>query len=160
MLGAAGEDRIAAEAERDRSARGVQEAARCRAAQPDPAAKEAAWRLVMTDRRLSNRVIVAAADGFWQPEQAALLADYEQRYFDEIGLTAEWRSEQMLAAVALAAYPSQAVHPATVAAAERWLARPDQHPILRREVLDATDDLRRARRRSRRRRRPQRGWVG
>src|SRR5690606_34944656 len=144
VLGVADDKRISAEEERDRSARGVQEATRCRAARPDQTAKEDAWLLVMTDRQLSNRIVMAAADGFWQPEHAALTAGYEQRFFDEIDATAEWRSEQMLAAVALAAYPSLVVEPKTVAAAEQWLARSGRHPILRREILDATDDLRRA----------------
>jgi aminopeptidase N len=66
------------------------------------------------------------------------------RYFEEIGATAGWRSEQMLAAVTRAAYPGYAVEPATLAAAHARLARDDLHPIARREIVDATDDLRRA----------------
>jgi aminopeptidase N len=143
-LGAAGAGRIAAEQERDRSARGAQEATRCRAARPEAAAKEQAWRLVTTDREQSNRIVVAAADGFWQPEQAGLTAPYVARYFDEIGATAGWRPGQLLAAAVSAAYPGYAVAPATLAAAERRLADPDLHPIVRREIVDATDDLRRA----------------
>jgi aminopeptidase N len=144
VLGAADEARIAAEQRRDRTARGVQEATRCRAACPDPAAKAQAWRLVTTDRELSNRIVVAAANGFWQPGQAALTAPYVSRYFEEIGATAGWRSEQLLAAVTWAAFPSYAVEPATLAAARARLARDDLHPIVRREMVDATDDLRRA----------------
>jgi aminopeptidase N len=144
VLGAAGEGRIAAEQRRDRSARGVEEATRCRAALPDPAAKAAAWRLVVADRALSNRIVVAAAEGFWRPEHEALTAPYVSRYFEEIGATAGWRSEQMLAAVTRAGYPSYAVDPATVATAEARLSRGDLHPITRRAIVDATDDLRRA----------------
>jgi aminopeptidase N len=144
VLGAADEARIAAEQRRDRSARGIEEATRCRAALPDPAAKAAAWRLVVADRELSNRIVVAAAEGFWRPEHAALTAPYVPRFFEEIGATAGWRSEQMLAAVTRAAYPGYAVEPATVARAEARLAGGDLHPIARREILDATDDLRRA----------------
>ena len=144
VLGAAGEDRIAAEQARDRSARGVEEATRCRAARPDPAAKERAWRLVTTDRELSNRIVVAAAEGFWRPEHAALTGSYVPRYFEEIGATARWRSEQMLSAVTRVAYPNYAVEPATLVAAEQQLAGGILHPIVRRVIVDATDDLRRA----------------
>jgi aminopeptidase N len=144
VLGTAGEDRIAAEQAWDHSARGVEEATRCRAARPDPAAKDQAWRLVTTDRELSNRIVAAAAEGFWRPEHAALTAPYVPRYFDEIGATARWRSEQMLSAVTREAYPSYAVEPATLAAAERRLAAGALHPIVRRVIVDATDDLRRA----------------
>lgn len=143
-LGAAGEDRIAAEQERDRSARGAQEATRCRAARPDPAAKAHAWWLVTTDRERSNRIVVAAAEGFWRLEQAALTAPYVPRYFDEIPGTAQWRPEQLLTAVTRAAYPGYAVEPATLAAAQQRLAGDDLHPAVRREMADATDDLRRA----------------
>jgi aminopeptidase N len=143
-LGAAGEDRIAAEQERDRSARGVQEATRCRAARPDPVAKESAWRLVIADREHSNRIVLAAAEGFWQPEQVDLTAPYVCRYFAEIGTPATWRPGQLLASVTAAAYPGMVVEPATLAAAERRLAAGDLHPTVRREIVDATDDLRRA----------------
>jgi aminopeptidase N len=150
VLGAADEARIDAEQARDRSARGVEEATRCRAARPDPAAKERAWRVVTTDRELSNRIVVAAAAGFWCPGHAAVTGPYVARYFDEIGATAGWRSEQMLTEVTRAAYPSCAVEPATVAAAQAALDRAGEpggdplHPIVRREIVDGTDDLRRA----------------
>ncbi len=143
-LGAAGEDLIAAEAERDPSARGVQEATRCRAARPDPAAKEHAWQMITADRELSNRVVAAAAEGFWHPDQADLTSGYVARYFAEIGDMARWRPEQMVTAVARAAYPVYAVDESTVAAAQARLAAGDLHPALRRVIVDATDDLRRA----------------
>jgi aminopeptidase N len=144
VLGVAGEPEIAAEQERDRTDRGVREATRCAAARPDPAAKEHAWRLIATDRELSNRVVAAAAEGFWQPEQQALTAPYVSRYFAEIGATAGWRSQQMLTTVTRAAYPRYAVSPATLAAAQAFLTAGDLHPAVRRVVVDATDDLRRA----------------
>ncbi|HLV58716.1 MAG TPA: aminopeptidase N [Natronosporangium sp.] len=142
--GAVDPDRLDAEQRRDPTARGVVEATRCRAALPDEAAKQRAWRIVTTDRELSNRVVVAAAEGFWQPEQAGLTGAYVPRYFAEIGEGARWRTDQLLAAVARAAYPVYAVDAATVRAAEAFLARDDLHPGLRRVVVDATDDLRRA----------------
>jgi aminopeptidase N len=142
--GAASEQRIAAEAERDRTDRGVREATRCRAARPDQAAKWRAWHLVTSDRDHSNRVVVAAAEGFWRPEHADLTREYVERYFAEIGATAAWRPEQMVAAVARAAYPGTAVEAATLAAAQSCLSGDGLHPALRREIVDGTDELTRA----------------
>ena len=143
-LGAADLAQIEAEAARDRTARGEQEAVRCRAALPDPAAKQWAWQLVTTDRVRSNRILQAAAEGFWRSGQEELTAGYVARYFTEIPATAAWRSQQLLASVATAAYPRYAVSPETLAAARDCLAREDLHPVVRRAVVDATDDLRRA----------------
>lgn len=143
-LGAAGEERIAAEVGRDRTARGVEEATRCRAALPDPGSKEEAWRLVMTDRSASNRILAAAATGFWQPEQEALTAPYVPRFFAEVGATAGWRSQQLLAVATTAAYPRYSVDATTLDLAAAQLSRPGLHPIVRRSILDATDELRRA----------------
>jgi aminopeptidase N len=69
---------------------------------------------------------------------------YVARYFTEINDTAGWRSEQMLAAVTQAAFPSYAIEADTLAAAQSRLAGNDLHPIVRRELGAATDDLRRA----------------
>jgi aminopeptidase N len=143
-LGHADEARIDAELAADRSARGMQEATRCRAARPDPDAKQRAWTLVTADREHSNRVVVAAAGGFWRPEQSDLTSGYVARYFTEIGATAAWRTEQMLVAVARAAFPGPAVQESTLAAARAALDADDLHPVLRREILDGTDDVRRA----------------
>src|SRR5690606_20460017 len=83
--GAVDLDRIDAEQRRDPTARGRVAATRCRAALPDDAAKRRAWRIVTADREHSNRVVVATAEGFWQPEQAELTGAYVPRYFAEIG---------------------------------------------------------------------------
>src|SRR6266542_4217406 len=144
VLGAAGADDIGAEAERDRSAQGAEQAARCRAALPDPAAKAAAWQAVTRDARLSNRLVVAAADGFWQPEQTELTRSYVERYFAEMPEVAARRTPQVFWQLATAAYPQYAVEPDTLALARRLLERDGPHPALRRVVVDRTDDLRRA----------------
>lgn len=144
VLGQADEALIVAEQERDPSARGQQRATWCRAARPDPAAKAEAWQLITTDRKLSNRLLVAAADGFWQPTQTGLTESYVARFFSEIGATAQWRSLQLLEAVTRTAYPRYAVTSATLTLAEAALADPGLHPVVRREIVDATDDLRRA----------------
>ncbi len=92
VLGAATAADIDAEYDRDRTAAGVEYAARCRAALPRPAAKAEAWRVIIADDELSNRLILAAAEGFWQPQQTELTAAYVSRFFDEVPAMAARRS--------------------------------------------------------------------
>jgi aminopeptidase N len=144
VLGAAGAGDIDAESERDRSAHGAEHAASCRAALPDPAAKARAWESIVADGALSNRLALACAEGFWQPEQDALTSAYVQRYFDDMPAVAGWRTAGLMRRLASAAYPRYAVSHPTIEAAEHLLAHRDLPAGLRRAVLDETDDLRRA----------------
>ncbi|WP_229402425.1 aminopeptidase N [Micromonospora okii] len=144
VLGAAGEGEIAAEAAADPSATGVERAARCRAALPDPAAKAAAWQVVVADTGLSNRLLEAAARGFWQPEQAELTEPYVERYFAEMPAAARLRTPWVAEQIAADAFPRYAVAQRTRELAAALLARDDVPPGVRRRVTDADDDLRRA----------------
>ncbi len=144
VLGAAGADVIEAEFARDRSALGEQWATRCRAARPDPEAKAAAWASIITDAALSNRLVEVTASGFWQTEQIDLVRPYVARYFAEMPAMMRMRSGMSAERTAGAAYPHLVVEPETRKLAADLLARDDLDPILRRVVLDADDDLRRA----------------
>ncbi|BCJ60772.1 hypothetical protein Jiend_41940 [Micromonospora endophytica] len=144
VLGAAGEPEIAAEAAADPSATGAERAARCRAALPDPAAKRAAWEIVVSNTELSNRLVEATAAGFWRPEQTELTADYVARYFADMPAAARLRTPWVADEVAELAFPRYAVAQPTREAAAALLARDDLTPGLRRVVTDADDDLRRA----------------
>ncbi|MEV4122680.1 aminopeptidase N [Micromonospora sp. NPDC049645] len=144
VLGAAGEAEIVIEAAADNSSAGAERAARCRAALPDPAAKQAAWEIIVRDTELSNRLLEATAEGFWQPEQAELTADYVDRYFTEMPAAATRRTPWTADRVAALAFPRYAVAQPTREAAAALLARDDLTPGLRRVVTDADDDLRRA----------------
>jgi aminopeptidase N len=144
VLGAAGAAEIAAEAAADPSATGAERAARCRAALPDPAAKQAAWEIVVSNTELSNRLVEATAEGFWQPEQAELTAAYVERYFADMPAAARARTPWVADRVASLAFPRYAVAQPTREAAAALLARDDVTPGLRRVVTDADDDLRRA----------------
>ncbi|MEV1332417.1 aminopeptidase N [Micromonospora costi] len=144
VLGAAGEAEIAAEAEADPSAAGAERAARCRAALPDADAKRAAWEIVTRNTDLSNRLVEATAEGFWQPEQAELTAGYVERYFADMPAAARLRTPWTADRVASLAFPRYAVAQPTREAAAALLARDDLTPGLRRVVTDADDDLRRA----------------
>ena len=144
VLGAAGTADIEAEAARDRSARGAEQAAGCRAALPDAVGKAEAWQAIVDGESLSNRLLLATAGGFWQAEQATLTQSYVDRYFVEMPSAADRRTPQVFNKLAALAYPRFAVAAGTAAAAERMLRRDDLAPGLRRAVLDQTDDLRRA----------------
>ncbi|MEV1290005.1 aminopeptidase N [Micromonospora sp. NPDC049679] len=144
VLGATGEPEIAGELAGDRSATGAEWAARCRAAVPDPAAKERAWQVIVADTSVSNRLVEANAEGFWQPEQADLTGPYVARYFAEMPAAARLRTAWVAERVANLAFPHYAVAASTRLAAAALLARDDLDPGLRRAVTDADDDLGRA----------------
>ena len=144
VLGTVGEAEIAAEERADRSATGQQWAAGCRAALPDPAAKERAWRIITVDDSLSNRLVEVTAAAFWQPDQQELTEPYVERYFAEIPAMARRRTAWMAEAVAARAFPRYAVTERTRQLAAALLARDDLTAGLRRAVTDADDDLRRA----------------
>jgi aminopeptidase N len=143
-LGAIDEAAIEAELERDRSSEGTVHAARSRAARPDAAAKEAAWRTLMTDADCPNYVLYALAGGFWQPHQRELTRPFVAAYFADIGAASALRSGWIADRIALLAYPRTAVAESTVAATEALLAAGDLAGGVQRSIADAGDDLRRA----------------
>ncbi|NYF54693.1 aminopeptidase N [Micromonospora purpureochromogenes] len=144
VLGAAGEPEIAAQAAADRSATGAERAACCRAALPDAEAKRVAWEIVTSSTELSNRLVEATAEGFWQPEQVELTAPYVERYFADMPAAARLRTAWTADRVTTLAFPRYAVAQPTRELAAALLARDDLTPGLRRWVTDLDDDLRRA----------------
>jgi aminopeptidase N len=144
VLGELEPDEIADGAAADNTTQGAVNAARCRASLPDPLAKVRAWETLMTDASCSNYELYALADGFWQPRQNVLTAPFVTRYFDEIADTAGLRSGWVVARLAQLAYPWTAVHPMTLEHTDALLARADLDEGVRRSVVDAGDDLRRA----------------
>ncbi|HEX6871698.1 MAG TPA: ERAP1-like C-terminal domain-containing protein, partial [Micromonosporaceae bacterium] len=144
VLGAVDADRIEAEFDRDHTAQGAEHAARCHAARPDPAAKSTAWQVIMEDDSRSNRLVTAASEGFFQPEQLELTRPYVERYFDEMPAMAARRTPHVVAQIGLGGFPRYTVEPWVVEACEAMLARPDLTPVLRRIAADHMDDLRRA----------------
>ncbi|MFF7329295.1 aminopeptidase N [Streptomyces sp. NPDC090306] len=144
VLGAVDEDTIAAELERDPSATGQEGAARCRAALPDPDAKHAAWQSLFEDDSLSNYLFTATAQGFWQPEQAELVASYVPRYFADVVALADRRGPAIADAAGRYAFPAYSVDADTRRLGEDCLADDHLLPALRRRVADQLDDLARA----------------
>jgi aminopeptidase N len=141
-LGAAGEAEIAAELVRDPSATGRQGAAHCRAALPDPAAKEEAWQAMFCAGALSSHLLTATAQGFWQPGRPEPTDGFIERYFAEIP-AADERGPMIATVLGRVLFPAHAATPETVRAAERCLEG-DLSAALSRALEDQLDDLRRA----------------
>jgi aminopeptidase N len=99
---------------------------------------------MVADLSLSNRLVEANGEGFWQPEQTELTHRYVERYFAEMPEAAVRRTAWLAERVASLAFPRFAVAESTRRLAADLLGRDGLHPALRRVVVDADDDLRRA----------------
>ncbi|MEU4797293.1 aminopeptidase N [Streptomyces sp. NPDC023327] len=143
-LDATDEAAIAAELARDPSATGQEGAARCRAALPDAAAKRAAWEAMFCSDELSNHLLKATAQGFWQPEQAELVREYVPRYYEDAVAVAARRGPAVAEVVGQWAFPALFVEVETLRLGERCLRDADPVPALRRKLTDQLDDLARA----------------
>ncbi|MFD9395597.1 aminopeptidase N [Streptomyces sp. NPDC060000] len=144
VLGATDDNAIAAELDRDPSATGREGAARCRAALPDADAKERAWAAMFSSDSLSNYLFTATAQGFWQPEQADLLAPYVPRFYQDAVAVAARRGPAIADAAGRWAFPAHAADPDSLRLGEECLTAADPTPALRRKLVDQLDDLARA----------------
>jgi aminopeptidase N len=143
-IGAAGEDLIAAELQRDPTDLGSRAAASARAARPLPEAKVAAWTAVTGDD-LSLAMARAVASGFHRVDQDDLLAPYVRTYFDS--LRPIWDAKVIEEALEFVGsmYPMTVVSQEVIDITDAWLARGREVPgPLRRSLLESQDDLKRA----------------
>ncbi|MEV0120119.1 aminopeptidase N [Streptomyces sp. NPDC050703] len=143
-LDATDEDTITAELARDPSATGQEGAARCRAALPEAAAKRTAWDAMFATDDLSNYLLKATAQGFWQPEQADLVREYVPRYYEDAVTAAARRGTAIATVIGGFAFPAPLVEAETLRLGERCLRDADPTPALRRRLTDQLDDLARA----------------
>ncbi|EFG06888.1 Aminopeptidase N, partial [Streptomyces clavuligerus] len=102
--GVVGEDGIAAEYERDRTAAGERHAETARAARPDAGAKAAAWTAVVESSDLPNAKQEAVIAGFVQTDQRELLAPYAEKYFAVVQEVWAARSPEMAQQIAIGLY--------------------------------------------------------
>ncbi|WP_148615636.1 aminopeptidase N [Nocardioides rubriscoriae] len=137
-IGAVDEAAVEAERLRDGTVDGELGAARALAARPTPEAKAAAW-AAATEPDVANRRFEALTGGLWQPEQAALVAPYVDRYLAEAPALAE-RGQAFAQAVGRA-FPAVALDAARLDAVEAALTDVTS-TILRRAWEDALDDRR------------------
>jgi aminopeptidase N len=143
--GIADEKVLAAELARDDTASGKRHHVRCLAARPSAAVKAQAWAQVVESDALSNALAEATISGFDRPSQRELLAPYTQKYFAVIERIWQDRSIQIAMNIVSGLFPSLQDSPATLDAADAWLAAHEEAaPALRRLVLEGRDDLARA----------------
>jgi aminopeptidase N len=128
---------------RDATAAGRLSAVRCRAALPDQAAKQAAW-TAMLGGTLSGYELAATVQGFWQADQAGLLAGYVPRYFAALAEVAARGGAEVARVLCQHGFPHHAVTPVTLRAGERCLESGGLTGSLRRLLADHLEDLRRS----------------
>ncbi|MBO0772822.1 MAG: ERAP1-like C-terminal domain-containing protein, partial [Actinobacteria bacterium] len=141
--GAAGPDQISAELDNDPTDAGQRRAATCRAAIPDPAAKQAAWDEIVSGK-LPNATFRAVLSGFTDLDRPDLLAPFASRYFDVVGDVWEQWTPDMAQWFAANAYPIWANSPDTIRATDDYLARTSPPAALRRLIVEGRDSLQRA----------------
>ena len=144
VLGAVGTAEIDAALAADPGAAGEEGAARCRAALPDAGAKEAAWEAMFASDALSNYLLRATAQGFWQAEQLGLLEGFVERYFVDSVPVAARRGAAVAAIVGRFAFPRPVVDESVLRLGAECVSGEGVTPTLRRELADQLDDLERA----------------
>ena len=142
-VGGAGDAAIAAELERDPTASGQRRAATARALRPTAEGKAEAWRKATEDDEIPNAINEAIIVGFSHPTQHALTEPYTKPYFEAVLDVWERRTSEIAQNVVVGLFPDD-LSPATVVAADEFLARDDVPPALRRLVSEGRDDVRRA----------------
>jgi aminopeptidase N len=145
-IGAAGDDLIAAELERDQTYSGRNSAATARAARPLPEAKAEAWAAIRGDSEpLAMRR--SYAKGFHRYDQEGLLSPYIRPYFESI--MPVWESQDLDEALEFmeAMYPHLIMTQEVVDLAASWIRRDIPGPVRRvlLENQDATKRVMRAR---------------
>lgn len=144
--GAAGDEDIDAELDRDDTATGRVHAAAARAAIPTPAAKERAWQQVVEEGQLPNTVQAAVIGGFSRTLDPALLEPFMARYFAALVPIWQQRTSEMATQIVSGLYPTLLAGPELLRGTDAWLAGPgaDVEPALRRLVIEARDGVVRA----------------
>jgi aminopeptidase N len=110
-MGRAGDADIDAELARDGTDAGRRYALTCRASIPDAEHKAAAWRLLAESSELGTQGILQVAGGFIQPEHAALLEPYAERYFELLPQIWASRGEHVRVRLGQVLFPYPAVSP-------------------------------------------------
>jgi aminopeptidase N len=118
--------------------------AACAAAEPEPAAKQAAWAVAL-DPRTPQRLARVSAENFWVPGQEELLAPYRDRYFTEAlpALNAaDARGERRAARLGRLLFPGLLDDPGPRAAARAALDAGGLTARIRTVLLDEEAELR------------------
>jgi aminopeptidase N len=139
--GAASEERIDAELERDPTDLGRRHAATAAASRPVPEAKEAAWRRLLEDTSLSHTLSRHLWGGFNRIDQEHVLRPYAERYFAALDDVWKHRSLDWAIEFATATFPHAAASQELVERVDTVLGRRDLAGPLRRVLLEERDTL-------------------
>ncbi|HEU4755114.1 MAG TPA: ERAP1-like C-terminal domain-containing protein, partial [Agromyces sp.] len=143
-LGASDDAEIDAALAADDTAKGRQLAETARAARPDQAVKDAAWRRVATDATLSNDVARAIADGWRRTIDPSLLAGTVDDYLGMLERVWSERSFTMASLVVRRLFPAPVVDAELARRTRAWLDAHDEPAPLHRLVAEQLSELERA----------------
>ncbi|TDC54633.1 aminopeptidase N [Jiangella ureilytica] len=144
VLGAAGDDAVDAELERDNTATGQRQAAYARAAVPTYAAKAAAWQAAVESDELPNALLTATVRGFAHPEQRELVRPYVQPYLDAVPRVWAERTSESAQSIIIGLFPRVLADAATASTVRHWLEGAELPDAARRLVVEGLADLDRA----------------
>jgi aminopeptidase N len=139
IAGAADEELIAAELERDPTDQGERHAAAARAGRPLSETKAEAWERVVGDAEISLAMLRAIMGTFQAPDQEQLVAPYADKYFDELIPFWERRGLDLGLSFAGGMYPDLFTDD-VVRATDELLASKSLPRPLRRILLEQKDD--------------------
>jgi aminopeptidase N len=144
VIGAADEDEITAELERDNTATGQREAAYARAALPAPAAKVAAWQSAVESDTVPNAILKATVSGFGQPEQRELIRPFVEPYLEAVTKVWGQRTNESAQTIVVGLFPRVLADAATAQSVRSWLDKTDAPDAARRLVGEGLADVERA----------------
>ena len=100
---------------------------------------------MVDDDELPNAIQTAIIGGFSQVDQLDLMRPYVAPYFESLTRIWDERTNETAQNVVIGMFPTLLAEPATVDAADSWLAaHPDAAPALRRLVGESRDGVARA----------------
>ncbi|MFF2390391.1 aminopeptidase N [Agromyces sp. NPDC058104] len=143
-LGAGDDEELAAALAADDTAKGRQLAETARAARPDQAVKDAAWRRAMTDTTLSNDLARAIAEGWRRTNAPELLAGAAREYLEAMPGVWEGRSYNMAAILSTRLFPTPLVDAGLAELTRAWLAEHPEPASMHRIVSEHLAELDRA----------------
>jgi aminopeptidase N len=142
--GAADEEVIATELERDATIAGQERAAAARSVRPLAAAKQQAWHDVVEREDVPNATQRAIAMAFQVPGQDELLSPYVDRYLDVAASVWEAKGTYRAGLILTWLFPQVLVTTSTRDRVASWLASTDANPAAVRLVGEGLADIERA----------------
>jgi aminopeptidase N len=136
------EERLDHEAARDRSDRGRRALLKAAASRPSPQAKEEAWGKIHGEGYGSFHLTRAAMQGFFWPQQEAVVEPYIERFFDRVRDVFETRDHPFARSYLLALYPAYRSDPSVLQRSQRLLGELNGSlPTLARQLTEVADEL-------------------